>query len=486
MHLSDRLTRRFRRFATVAVFLAAAGNSPAVAQTVWQVATGSSSWSTAANWNPATVPNAVGANATFNGNATANNPAQTGNRTATLDGTKTVGSIVFNTDLSTFTNSITTGTGGPLVFDNGGAGASITTMGGGSGNNTVSVGMTLNDSLTAFVNNTAATSAAGSLNLTGTMSGAGGFTKLGDGMATFGTGARSYTGPTVLGDSTGAQGGGRMRISQAAQPANTSSFTINAGAQLDLISAGTYTFGPGPLNLSGSGPTTGPFAAFPGAIRPDRPASGSLDYTITNNTVLQSDTLIHVEARAGTGSSATPSDSITFSGVVSGPGKLTITAPNSDVDQGTLNLTNANTYSGGTLVQGGIVQASATGAFGTGNVTVDNTLSPNSIARINIAAGVTNAISDAAVLSLLGGGAAGVADQNFANLGAGVNETVGGLVLGGVSQAPGTYGSSTSGATFQNDEYFSGPGTINVVGVPEPGTMALAGMAHLEKDRPTA
>ena len=49
------------------------------------------------------------------------------------------------------------------------------------------------------------------------------------------------------------------------------------------------------------------------------------------------------------------------------------------------------------------MQAGAAGAFGTGGVTVDNTDSPNSIARINIAAGVTNAISDAAILSLLGG-----------------------------------------------------------------------------------
>ena len=70
-----------------------------------------------------------------------------------------------------------------------------------------------------------------------------------------------------------------------------------------------------------------------------------------------------------------------------------------------------------------------------------------------------------------------MADQNFAILGAGVNEVVGGLVLGGVSQAPGTYGSTASGAQFQNDEFFSGTGTVTVISVPEPGTMALAGVA---------
>src|SRR5262245_687084 len=90
---------------------------------VWQVPTGSSSWGTAANWNPATVPNSVGATATFNNAASANNPAQTGNRTANLDGAKTVGSIVFNADAANaFTNTIATGTGGPLTFDAAGAG----------------------------------------------------------------------------------------------------------------------------------------------------------------------------------------------------------------------------------------------------------------------------------------------------------------------------------------------------------------------------
>jgi len=39
---------------------------------------------------------------------------------------------------------------------------------------------------------------------------------------------------------------------------------------------------------------------------------------------------------------------------------------------------------------------------------------------------------------------------------------VGGLVLAGVAQAPGTYGSTLSPATFQNDEFFAGTGTVTV------------------------
>jgi hypothetical protein len=50
----------------------------------------------------------------------------------------------------------------------------------------------------------------------------------------------------------------------------TSSLTVNSGSQLTPIAAdGAFQFGTGVLTLNGSGPTTGPFAAFPGAIRQD-------------------------------------------------------------------------------------------------------------------------------------------------------------------------------------------------------------------------
>src|SRR5690606_30073445 len=72
----------------------------------WNVSSGSASWGIDFNWFPATAPNAVGASAVFNGAATSDNIDQTANRTATLDGTKTIGSLVFNNDLGTFTNTI--------------------------------------------------------------------------------------------------------------------------------------------------------------------------------------------------------------------------------------------------------------------------------------------------------------------------------------------------------------------------------------------
>ncbi|HEX5176943.1 MAG TPA: hypothetical protein VFV83_07940, partial [Chthoniobacteraceae bacterium] len=269
-------------------------SSPILRAETWNLSA-AGSWNSAANWNPASIPNAPGAAVIFNGAATALNPAQTGNRSVTLDAPQTVGSIHFNNDLLTFTNSLTAGSGGALTFDAVDAGpATITTTGTQTGNNTISARITLTDSLLAVVNNTTATSAAGSLNLTAAISGAGGFTKEGPGLATFGTGAKTYQGPTVL-------NAGRMRISFAAAPTGTSSFTINSGAQLTLTTDQTYTFGPGPLNLNGSGALAGPFAAFPGAIRNDR----NLAATITNPVVLQSDTLLHVQG-AATGSLTFP------------------------------------------------------------------------------------------------------------------------------------------------------------------------------------
>ncbi|MEO6035887.1 MAG: autotransporter-associated beta strand repeat-containing protein, partial [Verrucomicrobiota bacterium] len=285
-------------------------------------------------------------------------------------------------------------------------------------------------------------------------SGSGGFTKAGDGLATFGTGVRSYTGATVL-------NGGRLRVSLTAAPTTTSGFTINSGGQLTLITAGTYNLGTGLLNLNGSGAASGPFAAFGGAIRNDT----GLAVTINNATVLQSDTLLHVQGSAV--------GSLTFANTISGVGKLTLTAPGSDANQGQLVLNGNNSYEGGTAVNGGTLLVSGSSAnLGTGNVTVDNASSTLSIAKLSLASGVANAISDTAMLSLAGGGTAGVADQNFADLGAGINEVVGGLTLGGILQGVGTYGSSGSSALFKLDDYFAGTGTITVV--PEPSVVVLA------------
>jgi fibronectin-binding autotransporter adhesin len=415
----------------------------------WTVAAGGT-WNSTGSWNPASIPNGVGAAAVFNNAASAFNPAQTGNRAVTMDAAQTVGSITFNVDAAnTFTTSLTMGTAGSsLTFDATDAGPATISVpvALGSGNNTISAPITFTDSVVATVDDVIATSAAGALALTATITGPGGFTKQGDGMASFSTNTKTYSGPTVL-------SGGRMRMSLTARPQSTASFTINSGGQLTLISAGVYDFGTGILTLNGAGPTTGPFAAFPGAIRSDT----GLAVTINNAVVLQSDTVLHVQGSA--------SGSMTLAGNMSGPGKLTYTSTPHDANLGVLILNGANTHSGGTVVDGGTLRVTgASATLGTGNVTVNRSSAVfvGATARLTIDSGVANAINDTATLSLAGGGTAGFADDGIADLGAGVNEVVGALVLGGVAQGPGTYGSTASPAGVQNDEYFTGTGIVTV------------------------
>jgi autotransporter-associated beta strand protein len=156
-------------------------------------------------------------------------------------------------------------------------------------------------------------------------------------------------------------------------------------------------------------------------------------------------------------SSANATGTQTFSGVISGAGAYRRMAG------GTTVLAAANTYSGGTEVEGGTLTASGAAAtFGAGNVTVTG-------GNLEIASGVTDAIADSATLSLMGGGTPGMADVAYANLGTGVNERVLALLLNGLVQANGTYGSTASAAMFQMNEYFAGMGLLTVGPASLPG-----------------
>jgi fibronectin-binding autotransporter adhesin len=133
----------------------------------------------------------------------------------------------------------------------------------------------------------------------------------------------------------------------------------------------------------------------------------------------------------------------TFSGEISGPGKF-----RRMVGGGETVLTGANSYSGGTEVEGGTLTVSGSAAtLGTGDVSVTG-------GTLSIASGVANAIANSAMLSVSGTG--------IVNLGAGVNETIAALTLGGATQTSGTYGSSATSATFKLDQYFSGVGIVTV------------------------
>jgi len=119
--------------------------------------------------------------------------------------------------------------------------------------------------------------------------------------------------------------------------------------------------------------------------------------------------------------------------VISGGGSLT------KEDTGLLVLSGANSYTGDTTV-------------------ADGTLSLQSAY-----------LDDASTISVLG-----VLDLDTG----GATDDVGALYLGGVLQTlAGTYGSTASTATYQNDTYFSGNGMLQLV--PEPGVALLGGLGLL-------
>ena len=137
--------------------------------------------------------------------------------------------------------------------------------------------------------------------------------------------------------------------------------------------------------------------------------------------------------------------------VITGTGGLTLAGNN------VLILEAANPYTGKTCVGSGILQVG------------DETLTHSRLGKgdIEVAAGgtlrikarVVNAISDTATVSL---GNTGNVFFGVMDLDSGINETVGSLLLDGIAQPAGTYGSSASAAAHKLDQYFTGPGILTV------------------------
>ena len=151
--------------------------------------------------------------------------------------------------------------------------------------------------------------------------------------------------------------------------------------------------------------------------------------------------------------------------------KLTGTGGLTKAGTGTLILkNNLNAITGKTVVGAGILQvgdATNTSNLGVGDVEV----AQGAILKlVNDAA-----ISDAATVNLIKNGLF----NGRLEIAAGLNETIGGLILGGVAMTNGTYSAvAAEGVDFVNADYFAGSGIVTVV--PEPATMAvllMGGMA---------
>lgn len=433
-------------------------------------------WHDTNNWSPNTIPNAVGATGIFT--------TPTATRTVSLANNTTVGTLSF-TNNSTFTTSIgaANATGGQMIFDAAGAGpVVITESGTGAQVDAIAATMVFTDDVIVDVQNTVG-SAAGAFRIGGPITGPGGLTKNGPGVLTVAFTPsqtnffKDYEGPTII-------NGGRFRISSGGTPRKTSSATVNNGGQIVFASANaTFSFGnqlttlPN-LNLNGTG-----LAAFPGAIRADQGAS-----IINNPVVLQTNTAINVVSVSVSGGNIA---SLEFNNTVSGPGILTMGARPGLFDRrGTLILSAANTYTGGTVVEQGTIRVTGAGTLGAGTVMVDGAFVHPSDAGFDTYGAVelqTNtAIPDTAYLNLTGGGAADTADRGYADLQSGAAEVVGSLMLGGKIIPAGNYGHSTLSSATDNatliglginpDEFFTGSGTITNAAAGVPGDYNGNGM----------
>jgi outer membrane autotransporter protein len=232
------------------------------------------------------------------------------------------GSLVFNrTDAITFPG-IASGTG--TLFQSGSGSLTLTGSNSYSGVTTVSAGTLQAGSTTAFSPNSAFTvnsvvNLAGFSNTVGSLAGNGMVTNNGN--------------PAIL----TAGGNGTNTV--------FSGTLINGTASLGLIKSGLGT-----LTLSGANTYTGGTTITGGNLQI---GNGGTTGSIVGN-VLDNGSLVFNR-----------SDAITFPGVVSGTGSLTQTG------SGSMTLTNANTYSGGTVIDRGTLLVDNAQALGTGYVTVN-------------------------------------------------------------------------------------------------------------------
>jgi autotransporter-associated beta strand protein len=136
---------------------------------------------------------------------------------------------------------------------------------------------------------------------------------------------------------------------------------------------------------------------------------------------------------------------VTLNGLIGGDHAFTKTG------YGTLFLNAINTYTGGTTVSGGLLDVRKDGGLGSGNVSVSGG------AMLKLGSGIANDYINNTASLLLNGSVT----VNLAYTGA---DTISGLSFdgGATLQAYGTWGSTTSSATYQ-DSHFTGSGILNVV-----------------------
>jgi autotransporter-associated beta strand protein len=193
-------------------------------------------------------------------------------------------------------------------------------------------------------------------------------------------------------------GAGILALNGGTGASFTGGFTLNAGT---VIATSTNSFGSGSLTIGSSGATIGSGKTTAGGVVTAKDFSSKLTGGINLNGDLQlgttgtwannSDAASMTFGALTLGGAGTRTITIgssgtqTFNGIISGTNELKFASTGAGVT-GLINLTGANTYSGGTLVSDALLQVSGNnGVLGTGTVS----LAGDTASQLKISAGLT-------------------------------------------------------------------------------------------------
>jgi autotransporter-associated beta strand protein len=270
--------------------------------------------------------------------------------------------------------------------------------------------VTLNATTTFEIDNAAAITS-----ITGAVTGAGGVTKTGNGTLIF-SGTNSYIGGTTISGGTLQIGSGGTTGSITGDVTDNGVLAFNRSDSVTfagVISGGgsVSQIGSGTTILTGTNTYNGGTTISSGTLQiGNGGTAGSIIGDVTDNGVL----------------AFNRSDSVTFSGVISGTGSV------SQIGTGTTILTGVNNYNGGTTISSGTLQIGNGGLTGgiTGDVTDNGVLAFDR----GDSATFSGMISGTGSISQIGTGTTILTNTN--NYGGGTNINAGTLQLGVTNALP--------------------------------------------------
>jgi fibronectin-binding autotransporter adhesin len=234
-------------------------------------------------------------------------------------------------------------------------GSGALTVSGAGGLDWTSAVTSLNNNVSIAAGGNLALQGKSSLAMLGALSGDGSLTKNGSGTLVL-AGANTYSGGTTVSAGTLQVGNGGTTGSIAGNVLNNGALAFNRSDDISFtgVVSGTGRVtqsGAGTLTLSGINTYGGGTTVSAGTLQlGNGGTTGSIVGNVLNNGTL----------------AFNRSDNTSFTGVVSGTGRV------AKFGAGTLTLSSANTYAGGTSINAGTVNAAVSGALGTGAVAVSS------------------------------------------------------------------------------------------------------------------